>query len=130
MTKIKTYIINIPARTDRKQHILNQFANRPEFTIEIIEAKEHTIGAWGLWLTIKSILMNNEVWEYERILICEDDHLFTEAYDADSFFKCIEEAEKKGADILSGGVSWFNNALTVTDNLFWCEKFTGLIIIT
>lgn len=125
MTTIQTYIINIPARTDRKQHILKQFANRPEFTIKLIEAKEHAIGAWGLWLTIRDILINKEVWGFERILICEDDHLFTEAYDPDSFFKNIEEAEMIGADILSGGVSWFNNALAVTDNLHWCEKFTG-----
>jgi GR25 family glycosyltransferase involved in LPS biosynthesis len=125
VTKIQTYIINIPARTDRKQHILDQFANRPEFNVEIIEAKEHTIGAWGLWLTIRSILMRNEISDFEHILICEDDHLFTKAYNPDSFFKSIEEAEKKGADILSGGVSWFNNALAITDYLFWCEKFTG-----
>jgi|GEM_PF-151001 hypothetical protein len=123
--RIKTYIINLRKRIDRKLHILSQFNNRPEFDIEIIEAKEHIVGAFGLWLTIKDILVSDEILKFEEIIICEDDHVFSGSYSWEFFVENLREGKERGADILSGGVSWFTTALSAKKNLLWVELFSG-----
>lgn len=60
------------------------------------------------------------------LLICEDDHQFTADYSSQLLFAAIAEAREKGADVLCGGVSWFNNAVQISNNLYWVEKFSGL----
>lgn len=40
----------------------------------------------------------------EFILVCEDDHQFTEDYSVSFLFSCIEETKEKDGDILAGGV--------------------------
>lgn len=35
------------------------------------------------------------------LFFCEDDHVFTSAYDAKGLVSCIAEAERLGADVLS-----------------------------
>lgn len=125
MNRIKTYIINLPKRIDRKQHILSQFSNKPEFDIEIVEAQEHIVGAYGLWLTIRNILLSSNIDEYEEIIVCEDDHVFSGSYAWHLFADNLREAKVKGADILSGGVSWFTTALSTEGNMLWVEVFSG-----
>jgi hypothetical protein len=122
---ILTFIINLEKRTDRREHILVEFRERNEFKIAIKEAVEHEIGAMGLWMTIVDIIRNVDKRE-DYILICEDDHRFTDHYSAKILFQSIEEAQQKGADILSGGVSWLNSSVAVSENLFWVEDFSGL----
>lgn len=123
---IPTYIINLKKRIDRKEHIVVQFTNRAEFNVTVIDAIEHTCGAIGLWMTIRSIAEKAIEDEQEYVIICEDDHQFTEAYSNELFYACILEANKKEADLLSGGVSWANGVLPVAPNLYWMEKFSGL----
>ena len=126
MILIPTYIINLSKRTDRKMHILEQFNDKPEFNLQIVQAVQNEIGAIGLWKTIKHILQNllNETDQF--VLICEDDHLFNNNYSKEILFKSIKAALANNADILSGGVSWLNSALQVSENIYWVEKFTGL----
>jgi hypothetical protein len=123
--RLPTYLINLKARTDRKNHSINEFCDRREFDFHIVEAYEHTIGAIGLLKTIKSIIeiaiRNGD----DCILICQDDHIFTEHYSKDHFFNCIKEAQSKDACILAGGVSWYQDAMPISDHLFWTSKFTG-----
>src|ERR1700761_9504412 len=125
MNSIPVFAINLKKRTERKMHILKEFAHRDEFTLTIVEAQEHKFGFIGLWNTLKNILTSQLNSNHPYIIICEDDHQFTDGYTKERLLKCIQEAEQKKADILSGGVSWFDNALPVSDNLFWMEKFTG-----
>ncbi|UKJ07495.1 hypothetical protein [Solitalea lacus] len=106
--------------------MLNEFKKREEFDLNIVEACEHKVGAIGLWNTIKHILQNLLHGDEEYIIICEDDHQFTNHYTKESLFKNIKEAKDKGADILLGGASWFNSALQISHDLFWVEKFSGL----
>lgn len=122
---IATYIINLKKREDRKQYIQKEFVNKWEFNVSIIEAVKHDKGVLGLWETIKYIIqcaINNNT---NYILICEDDHQFTADYSENYFNNCVKEAKKNNADILCGGVSWFEDAIQVTDNLFWVKKFSG-----
>jgi len=123
--QIPTYVINLKARTDRKEHIINEFAGRDEFAISIIEAYEHKTGAIGLWSSIKQIIQKAYNEEEEYVLVCEDDHMFTEAYSSEILFNNIAEAKERDAHILSGGVSWFQDALQISEKIFWTAKFTG-----
>lgn len=56
MKPIPTFVINLEKRTERKQHILEQFKNRYEFDIRIFKAIENENGAFGLWQTIVDIV--------------------------------------------------------------------------
>ncbi|WP_316838175.1 hypothetical protein [Pedobacter nutrimenti] len=126
MKTIPTYILNLENRTDKKHHILKEFAGRAEFSINIIAAEECETGAIDLWNTIKYILQNLVPSEEEYIIICADDHVFTESYNEESLIKAIIDAQKKEAAVLIGGVSWFDTALQISPGLFVIDKFLGL----
>jgi len=120
------YVINLKSRNERRSHILNQFKAHEEFKVNIIDAYEHEIGAVGLWNTLKYIIKDAISLEEKFIIICEDDHQFTNAYNKANLFEIIAEVEQKGADILLGGVSGFEDPLQISSSLFWVDKFSGL----
>ena len=126
MMSIPVSLINLKSRTDRRLHILQQFCQKAEFAVHIIEACEHNNGAIGLWNSIIQILTSLVNDENDYVIICEDDHQFTEHYSKELLFHCIAEAQERDADILSGGVSWFRDIIQISENLFWIEKFSGL----
>lgn len=120
------YIVNLPQRTDRREHILAQFYDRLEFNVHIKTPVVHTIGAVSLWLTLRDIVKEEKEKDSPYFILCEDDHTFTNAYSAELLEKCIMRADSLQADILSGGVSWFSSAVKNDDSLFWIERFTGM----
>lgn len=122
---IPTYVINLKTRTDRREHILSQFAGRTEFDVAIIDAQTHEYGCVGLWNTIRQIVWESIEYQHEYILICEDDHLFTDAYSKELLQETISQAVGLGADVLSGGVSWHEDAVEISDTLFWVKRFSG-----
>ncbi len=124
--KIPTYIINLKSRSDRLENIMTAFENRHEFDVTVVEAIRREAGALGLWNTIQHILRDLTREEDEYILICEDDHEFTEHYSINILFESIAAARKKEADILCGGVSWVSNIAEIEHGIFWVEKFSGL----
>ncbi|MBZ4187602.1 hypothetical protein [Niabella beijingensis] len=123
---IATYILNLEKRTDRKVSILAEFNGRDEFEVEIIQPVPHPIAAVSLWNTIKAILQQSIGVEQEYILICEDDHQFTVDYEKERLEDAIAEARSLQADVLCGGVSWWEDALPISKQLFWVKKFSGL----
>ncbi|WP_316793710.1 hypothetical protein [Pedobacter frigoris] len=124
--KIDTFIINLKQRTDRRSSVLLQFQDKEEFNVKIVEAKEHSFKAVSLWQTVRRIVKENKDTDAEFILICEDDHQFTESYNKDALFNMIQIAQEMSIDILCGGISWMNRPIQVSEHLFWVEKFTGL----
>jgi hypothetical protein len=123
---IPIFVINLKSRIERRNFISLQFINRKEFDFFLIQAFEHKIGAVGLWNSIRYILTDLIKAEDEYVILCEDDHQFTNSYSRDKLYKCINEAKEKNVDILSGGVSGFTSAIKISDNLYWVEKFSGL----
>lgn len=123
---IPCYIINLKSRYDRRVNIEKEFTNRQEFAVSVVAARENNIGCIGLWETIKQIIYKADNNNQEHILICEDDHQFTADYNFQVLQECIQQAQALDADILCGGVSWFNNAVQISNNLYWVEKFSGL----
>jgi len=128
---IPTYVINLQSRTDRKEHVLKEFHGKKEFAVQVVEARQHEIGAIGLWQTIRHIIEDLVPSNVEYFIICEDDHQFTEEYNACLLKNTIALAKKMDADIISGGVSWFQTGIQISKNLFWIEEFsaTQFIII-
>ncbi|WP_343674784.1 hypothetical protein [Chitinophaga sp.] len=124
MRTIPTFVINLEKRLDRKAHLIEQFRSRIEFDMQIVTPVDHYDGCVSLWMTIQQIVKDHLQAEY--ILLCEDDHVFQENYSPTLLMGAISEAQIMQADILAGGVSWFNNAHKVSDNLYWVEKFSGL----
>lgn len=124
-TVLPVYIIHLKERTERLNHVLEQFKNKPEFEIHIVEAIKHEIGAIGLWQSLRQCVQKGLDNNDDLIIICEDDHEFTSEYSKSFLFACIEKAKNMHADILSGGISFFRDSLQVEENLFWVQFFTG-----
>lgn len=122
---IPVYVINLKHRTDRKEYILQEFAERTEFNVQIIEACQHEIGPIGLWNSIKKIITIAQNSNEEYIIITEDDHQFTTDYSKEKLFNAIADAQKLKADVVSGGVSWFTGTIQCTQNIYWMEMFSG-----
>lgn len=126
INKINVKIINLKRRTDRRTHIINQFCDKEEFSLFVVDAKVHERGATGLWQTIIQIVHEEFVRGSDFFILCEDDHTFTEEYSFELLHQCLGQAESLGADLLSGGYSWFDNAVQISKNLFWVDKFNGM----
>lgn len=122
---ISTFIINLSHRTDRRDYILREFSRFDEFEITIVDAIAHEIGGVGLWLTIRNIVKLAKLQKEEYILVCEDDHLFTENYSKEFLYENIALAQTKRADILLGGVSSVRSIFTISQSLLWIEGYTG-----
>lgn len=129
-TRIPTFIINLKERSDRREHMAAQFLRKTEFDYTFVDAIRYDYGNKGLWYTIKKILSENEVFDYEYILLCEDDHEFTEHYSEQLLRSSINNALLLKADILLGGIGGFNgNTKFVHPNMvaldgFACTQFT------
>lgn len=122
---IPTFIINLKSRVDRKENVIKEFQLKDQFVIQIVEAKENSIGAVGLWNSIQHILEHLADDKEDFILICEDDHQFTDSYTAEILESSINKAKELDADVLLGGISWCHAAIPVSEQLFWVNKFSG-----
>ncbi|WP_223583899.1 glycosyl transferase [Sphingobacterium sp. GVS05A] len=123
---VPTYIINLKKRKDRLAHIKSQFKHREEFEINIVEASEHTIGALGLWQSICKVIRLAIEKDEDVIILCEDDHEFTEDYNRENFIESIYEAYRLKANLLLGGINGgFTNILPLPSGLFWLDNFWG-----
>lgn len=125
ITSIPTFIINLEKRTDRKKYAVRQFEDRPEFDVQFFPAIEDTIPAFGLYKSLHAIITYAQRQELPFVLICEDDHEFTQNYNTTLFRSYLGCLEKYDADIFLGGVSWFDCAICVKENLYWIDNFTG-----
>lgn len=124
--RINAFAVNLAYRTDRKEHIVDQFRNKPEFSLTVVPAIEHTNGAYGLWQTVQQIVQSEAEKGSEYFIFCEDDHTFTEQYSANFLHQSISHADALGADMLSGGYSCFGKAIQVSEHLFWADIFNGM----
>lgn len=128
---IPTYVINLPERTDRKKHISAEFEDREEFDVKIIEACIHSVGTIGLWNSIVKIVKMAIEQDEDVIIICEDDHYFTEFYSKEYLIDNILQAHEQGADILAGGIGGSGIAVPVARNRYWVDWFwsTQFIVV-
>ncbi len=124
--QIKVYAVNLPQRTDRRESIEAQFANKPEFDLHIVPAIERRVGAQGLWQTFYGIVEAEATIGSDYFVFCEDDHIFTENYSKELLLSKIQEARELKADLLSGGMSVVSNPVEIKFGLFWVSRFNGM----
>lgn len=129
---ISTYIVNLRSRPDRREHILKEFAGRPEFQPTFVDAMEHTVGAVGLWQSLCRVVRTARERGETAFLFCEDDHQFTPHYAAESWRDNVRDALRSGADLVSGGVGGFGAAVPVARGRFWVDWFwcTQFVVVT
>lgn len=123
---IEVFVPNLKNRKDRRDSIKLSFENENMFRLHILEAIPHPTGAISLWKTLQSVVNIQKNHEDHFFIFCEDDHMFTKDYSFEFFNHAIQEAQHLDADILSGGVSWFQTGIQISKNLFWVESFSGL----
>lgn len=123
---IPTFIVNLKHRTDRKEHVLNEFSGRDEFNVTVVEPQKDESAPLSLWKTIIYIIENMVNKDDEFFLLCEDDHQFSDYYKKDKLMEYIQQANEMNIDILSGGASTLYNFVQVYPNLFWMDIFCGL----
>ena len=95
--------------------------------LNLVEASVHPIGAVGLWNSmIKIIKMAKEKGD-DIIVICEDDHYFTENYSPKLLFKEVTEAYIQGAEVLSGGIGGFGQAIPAGYHRYKVDSNSSLL---
>lgn len=119
--QIVTHIIHLPERQERELLLCSQYADRKEFNIASIKACRHKRGATGLWQSICQAVLHGKLSGEDAILICEDDHIFTESYEKRKFIQFVYQAGAYGANLLSGGIGGFSNAVRVVEGLHWVD---------
>lgn len=123
--KHSTFVINLETRVDRKNHILNEFKSRPEFKITIFNAIQTEKGSQGLFISIKRIIQHAILHHEKYIIICEDDHVFTNNYDTLKLKKHIKTGLVSDYDLLLGGPSNIHDAFFIKEDLVWLGGFSG-----
>ncbi|MBW4763336.1 glycosyltransferase [Prevotella melaninogenica] len=117
---IPTYVINLLEHIDRRKSIEVTFKDKKEFEVHLVKAIKHPIGAVGLWKSITGII--KEVVQKDEddvIIICEDDHVFTENYQRNKFLGQVMRNAQLGTQILFGGIGGFGEAVPIEEGLFW-----------
>lgn len=120
---IPAYIINLPERTERRAHMESQFQGREEFELVWVEACRHEKGTVGLWESIRKAVRMAEERDDQVMILCEDDHYFTEHYDKGKLIDHITEAYKQRAELVIGGVGGFGCALPVGPSRYWIDWY-------
>lgn len=128
---IPVYAFNLKSRTDRLKSIQKQFSDRKEFKVTYMEAVYNKIGAVGLWQSIRQAVKLAIKRGEDLIILCEDDHIFTETYNYDYLLSNIAGAYEQGAELLNGGIGGFGTAVPVSANRscvdwFWSTQFVVL----
>ncbi|WP_118194276.1 hypothetical protein [Albibacterium indicum] len=118
-----TYVINLKAQKDFFTHIKKEFNDKKEFELHIIDNYNQQFEPLAIWLSIKKSIKLAIDKEQDIIIICKEDHCFTESYDKEIFIKDILSAYKEGANILLGGIGNFNNAVPITNRRYWIDTF-------
>ena len=122
---IPTYVVNLRDRKDRREHIISQFKDKPEFDLIFVDAVEDENGAVGLWKSLVKVIEIAKELKHKKIIFCEDDHIFTHHYSSEYLFKSIEAARQKGVVLLIGGISGFGNSVPIEENLYWVDWYWG-----
>lgn len=124
--KLKTYILNLPKRQDRRKSIEKGFYGKDLFDTEILCPIIHVVPRISHWLSFQQSVVKAKEQQLPCFLFCEDDHIFTQAFDESKLVELIDEVDAMEADLLLGGISWMESPLQITNQLFWVDKFNGI----
>lgn len=125
------YIISMRDNKEIRKHIIDEFADKNEFEIHLIEAD--VCGRMNIeyWDRIVEVIKDAQIKKEKYVIICDDDHCFTENYSSMLLLKEIKEAFLQNAEIISGGVGGFGQAIPVGYHRYWVAwfRYTQFIIV-
>jgi hypothetical protein len=121
--KIPVFAINLSSNPKRRATIQEQFKKRDEFELNIFRGVKSKTGYLGFLKSIKKVIKLVIQSNYDFVIICSDDHVFTENYKKETFIKCIIDAGNAGAKILLGGIERYGEVIPLTDDLLWVDHF-------
>lgn len=126
---IPTYVIHFPGQENRLKHIQAEFSGRNEFSLNIVDAENCPMTAYSMQVDLRKIVEAADSSGEDVIIICEDDHQFTEHYSRHYLVRNILDAYTQNAEILSGGVGRFDQVVPVTRTLYWINSISPLQFI-
>lgn len=121
--KIPVFAINLPNNSKRRAYIQEQFKNRPEFELSVFRGVKSKTGYLGFLKSIKNVIKLVIQSDYDFVIICSDDHVFTENYKKESFINCVIDAGNAGAKVLLGGIERYGETIPLTNDLLWVDHF-------
>lgn len=120
---IPVYVIPQKGKAECLGAIKKQFAGKHEFAVTIIEECHHKVKESESWQSIRKIIEKAIESDDDVIIICREDHQFTERYQRANFLKLVYQAGLLECNILIDGMDSFNLSLPVTNNIFWIDSF-------
>lgn len=126
---VTTYILNSNNNERRLFRIHSQFEGRTEFDVRMIELCKYTNTIKAYWMTLRKIVQQAADDGDDVIIVCDDDHSFTEAYSSNCLIRHIVEGHLLGTKILCGGLDDFETAIPLTRDKFWVRAFKSASFI-
>lgn len=126
---LTTYVLHSKSSQKLLSSIHSQFEGRTEFDIRMVKLYEHTNTEQAYRLTLHKIVQQAVDDGDEVIIVCDDDHQFTEAYSKEYLVRHILEGHRLGTRILCGAVDDFENAIPVCVDKLWVKAFESASFI-
>lgn len=123
---IPTYVIAHSKQHDQRQYIKKEFRNRGEFEVTTVNAIKHPVDSVGLWKSLKKCINMAVSKKEDIIIICSDEHVFSNNYSKDFLVSNIIGAGLQGIELLFGGVGNYGTAVPIATNRYWLENFHSI----
>lgn len=120
---IPTYIIPSYEFEQFRSQIPYQFEKKKIFDLKFVSPAQLDSSIESYWRCIKEIVQSAIVSDEDVIVICEDNHSFTEVFSEQSFLRDIINAHRLGAGILCGGIDDIEVAVPIANGMFWISAF-------
>ncbi|MCS2221615.1 glycosyltransferase family 4 protein [Bacteroides fragilis] len=117
---IPVYVIDAK---ERKEQINYEFKNKPEFELNTIDIYTNNKEPIELWNGIVKAIQIAKEKKEDVIIICRDNHHFTNNYSYGLFMKEVYEAYAQGAELLSGGIGACRQAIPIGFHRYWIDYF-------
>jgi hypothetical protein len=115
---IPVYVIT----TSNTVAVERQFYGKNEFKVVSVDQDNGQPGSMDQWPTIKKIAGKALEDDEDIIVVCDENHVFSDHYSLDFLLTNILAAHQYGADYLSCGKGRFDKAVPVTKCLYWINQ--------
>jgi hypothetical protein len=105
--------------------ILKQFEDKPEFELTILPLDNERYPPISYWEILRNCIRQAISNDDDVIIICDDEHSFTDKYERDIFIQHILDAHTQGCELLSGGIEEADQVVQVARSRFWINHFTS-----
>jgi hypothetical protein len=123
---LPVFAINCTDRESMNQRIKLNFENRDGFLLDRLYSTEHPSSAW-VWETLTDIFKRSLGASNDFVIICNEQHVFSNQFEYKYLIKNIIEGYCQNADVLCGGIDGgASYAMKISENRFWLNSFFPL----